>query len=46
MPQERDYYEVLGVERRASSGEITTAYRKLAMRFHPDRNPGDRKSVV
>ncbi len=45
MPQERDYYEVLGVERRASSGEITTAYRKLAMRFHPDRNPGDEEAA-
>jgi molecular chaperone DnaJ len=45
MPQERDYYEVLGVERRATSGEITTAYRKLAMQFHPDRNPGDEEAA-
>jgi len=41
MAEQRDYYEVLGVERRATSAQITDAYRKLAIRFHPDKNPGD-----
>ena len=46
MAAKRDYYEVLGVERSATDGQLSEAYRKLAMMHHPDRNPGDDDAIV
>ncbi len=40
----RDYYKILGVEKSATQDEIKKAYRKLAMQYHPDRNPGDKSA--
>ena len=45
MAAKRDYYEVLGLEKSASKDQIAQAYRKLALKFHPDRNPGDDEAI-
>ncbi|MEL7341143.1 MAG: DnaJ domain-containing protein, partial [Bacteroidota bacterium] len=44
MSSKRDYYEVLGVSKGASKDEMKKAYRKLALKYHPDRNQGDEEA--
>ena len=43
MAEKRDYYEVLGVDKNADGAAIKKAYRKLAKKYHPDANPGEKQ---